>query len=83
VEQKKKSKYPVLTQSQILGNQGEAYVASILSPKCLVRSVGQGADIGIDFYCEWLVDDSDKDNSNKKYRPSLHFLCPKGEIESD
>lgn len=54
---------PKVTSSMRKGNQGESIVAARLTPRCLVRPVTQGTDIGIDLYCETLKGD----------RPFLHF----------
>jgi hypothetical protein len=48
---------------QLKGNFAENIVAEWLSRVCLVRSVTTGTDIGIDLYCEALVENN----------PYLHF----------
>lgn len=50
-----------------IGNAGEHLIGFKLSPYCIVRSVSQGRDTGIDLYCEIL-----KRNS---LALSLHFFC--------
>ena len=52
-----------VSNEQILGNQAEAFVSFKLSQYCLVRPVASGTDIGIDLYCESLIDNN----------PQLHF----------
>ena len=50
-----------------VGLAGEHLVASLLSPYCIVRTVGQGKDSGIDLYCEILKPGT--------LELSLHFFC--------
>ena len=52
-----------ISENQIKGNFGENYVSYILSKYCLVRPVASGTDIGIDLYCELIL--------NRE--PFLHF----------
>lgn len=57
------------TQSKTIhiGNMGEHLIGSLLSQFCIVRSVAQGRDTGIDLYCEILKEES--------LKLSLHFFC--------
>lgn len=54
---------PTISDKQLKGNFAENLVAEWLSRACLVRPVAVGTDIGIDLYCESLVDNN----------PHLHF----------
>lgn len=45
------------------GKLGECYVAYILSKYCVVRNIPSGTDVGIDLYCETILNDA----------PFLHF----------
>jgi hypothetical protein len=54
---------PVVDENRILGNYGVNLVSYILSKYCLVRPVAEGTDIGIDLYCETVVEG----------QPFLHF----------
>lgn len=54
---------PSITNEQLKGNFAENLVAEWISRICLVRPVAVGTDIGIDLYCEAIV------NNN----PYLHF----------
>ncbi len=44
-------------QNRLKGNYAEHLVSVWLSEKCLVRPVVAGTDIGIDLYCEAIIDD--------------------------
>ena len=50
-----------------VGLAGEHLVASVLSPYCIVRTVGQGKDTGIDLYCEIVTPGT--------LELFLHFFC--------
>lgn len=54
---------PTISNKQLKGNFAENLVAEWLSRSCLVRPVAVGTDIGIDLYCESLVENN----------PHLHF----------
>lgn len=54
---------PTISKNQLKGNYAENLVAEWVSRVCLVRPVAAGTDIGIDLYCESLVDNN----------PHLHF----------
>ena len=43
-------------QNRLKGNYAEALATAWLSRKCLIRPVAAGTDIGIDLYCEAVVD---------------------------
>jgi tetratricopeptide (TPR) repeat protein len=43
--------------NQILGNRGENLVSYLLSQYCLVRPVANGTDIGVDLFCETIIED--------------------------
>lgn len=43
-------------ESQMIGNRGEMFVAFLLSQFCLVRQVASGTDVGVDLYCETLIE---------------------------
>jgi hypothetical protein len=45
-----------IAESQIIGSRGEMFVAFLLSQFCLVRPVANGTDVGVDLYCEALVE---------------------------
>lgn len=49
--------------NRLKGNYGASYVAACLSSECLVRPVAAETDVGVDLYCETVVDDN----------PFLHF----------
>lgn len=49
--------------NRLKGNYAQAVVSSWLSRTCLVRPVAEGTDIGIDLYCESVLED----------QPYLHF----------
>lgn len=49
--------------NRLKGNYAEHIVASWLSRVCLVRPVAEGTDIGVDLYCESVIQDT----------PFLHF----------
>lgn len=59
----KKEKAILVDSNRLKGNYAEYLVAQWLSRMCLVRPVAAGTDIGIDLYCESVIDD----------RPFLHF----------
>jgi hypothetical protein len=50
-------------ENRLIGNFGSSYVAAKLSSDCLVRPVAADTDIGIDLYCETVVEGE----------PYLHF----------
>ena len=54
---------PSMSVKQLKGNYAENLVAEWLSRTCLIRPVAAGTDIGIDLYCEALIEGS----------PYLHF----------
>jgi hypothetical protein len=41
---------------QIIGSRGEMFVGFLLSSFCLIRPVANGTDVGVDLYCETLID---------------------------
>lgn len=45
-----------ITVSQINGNKGEALISYLLSHYCLIRQVSSGTDVGVDLYCESIVE---------------------------
>ena len=53
----------VIDTNRLKGNYAQAIVCSWLSRRCLVRSVAEGTDIGVDLYCESVLED----------QPFLHF----------
>ncbi|HSV49198.1 MAG TPA: DUF4365 domain-containing protein [Candidatus Acidoferrales bacterium] len=56
----------VMLDNQLKGNWAEQYISSRLAENgCLIRHVPQGHDIGIDLYCEIIVENT----------PFLHFWC--------
>ena len=59
---------PIVDQNRLIGNEGVAVVATVLSPKCLVRPVSADTDVGIDLYCETLEQITEAER-----RPFLHF----------
>jgi hypothetical protein len=52
-----------VTEETLKGNHGEHFVAQMLSLSCLVRPVVGNTDVGVDLYCESVVDGE----------PFLHF----------
>lgn len=54
---------PQVDTNRLKGNYAQAVVAEWLSRSCLVRPVAEGTDIGVDLYCEAVVDQA----------PYLHF----------
>jgi hypothetical protein len=50
-------------ENRLRGNYAQAVVSSWLSRACLVRPVAEGTDIGIDLYCESVLEG----------QPYLHF----------
>lgn len=54
---------PQVDTNRLKGNYAQAVVAEWLSRSCLVRPVAEGTDIGVDLYCEAVVEQS----------PYLHF----------
>lgn len=54
---------PTVSQNQLTGNYGSSLVAKRLSSECLIRPVAADTDVGIDLYCESLVEGE----------PFLHF----------
>ena len=54
---------PSITNEQLKGNFAENLLAEWISRVCLVRPVAVGTDIGIDLYCESIVENN----------PFLHF----------
>ncbi len=54
---------PIVDQNRLKGNYAESLVASWLSQSCLVRPVAEGTDIGVDLYCEAIIDST----------PFIHF----------
>lgn len=53
----------VVDTNRLKGNHAQAIVSSWLSRMCLVRPVAEGTDIGVDLYCESVLED----------QPFLHF----------
>jgi hypothetical protein len=45
-----------IASNQITGSRGEAFISFLLSNFCLVRPVANGTDVGVDLYCEALID---------------------------
>jgi tetratricopeptide (TPR) repeat protein len=45
-----------ISKSQIIGSRGEMFIAFLMSQFCLVRPVANGTDVGVDLYCEALLD---------------------------
>lgn len=45
-----------VSKSQIIGSRGEMFIAFLMSQFCLVRPVANGTDVGVDLYCEALLD---------------------------
>jgi len=58
--------------SWLKGNYGEHLVAQVLSRSCFVRPVAGHTDIGVDLYCESIIDGS----------PFLHFFAQVKSSES-
>jgi hypothetical protein len=54
---------PKVDTNRLKGNYAQALVAQWLSRSCLVRPVAEGTDIGVDLYCEAVLEES----------PYLHF----------
>jgi len=54
---------PAITKERLKGNYGAAAVMERLSAEALVRPVAADTDVGVDLYCETVVD----------YKPHLHF----------
>jgi hypothetical protein len=52
----KAPKYKRITNNQLIGSRGESFVSFLLSKYCLVRPVANGTDIGVDLYCESLIE---------------------------
>ena len=61
---------PSVDVNRLKGNYAQTLVSTWLSRMCLVRPVAEGTDIGIDLYCEAIVDGV----------PYLHFWV---QVESD
>jgi hypothetical protein len=53
-----KTKLPKVPKSFRIGNRGEAYLEFIMSKHCLMHKIAGYKDVGIDYLCEWLVEDS-------------------------
>jgi len=45
-----------INKGQIAGTRGEMFVGFLLSSHCLVRPVANGTDVGVDLYCEALIE---------------------------
>jgi len=54
---------PVVDLNRLKGSYGAACVSARLSSECLVRTVSEGTDIGVDLYCETVAEG----------KPFLHF----------
>jgi hypothetical protein len=54
---------PTVSQERLKGNYGAALVTARLSGECLVRPVAADTDVGVDLYCETVVEG----------QPFLHF----------
>jgi hypothetical protein len=54
---------PTVDEKRLLGNYGAGLVSYRLSKDCLVRSVTNDTDVGVDLYCESVAED----------QPFLHF----------
>lgn len=54
---------PIADTNRLKGNYGAAYVSARLSSECLVRPVAAETDVGVDLYCETVVEG----------KPFLHF----------
>ena len=53
-----RKKLPKVPESFRIGNRGEAYLEFIMSRHCLMHKIAGYKDVGIDYLCEWLVEDS-------------------------
>lgn len=53
-----KFRIPKVQKSFRIGNRGEAYLEFIMSKHCLMHKIAGYKDVGIDYLCEWLVEDS-------------------------
>ena len=53
-----RTRLPKVPDSFRIGNRGEAYLEFILSRHCLMHKIAGYKDVGIDYLCEWLVEDS-------------------------
>ena len=53
----------LVDRNRLKANHAEAAVTGWLSRVCLIRPVSAGTDIGVDLYCESVLED----------RPFLHF----------
>ena len=53
-----KYQLPKVPESFKIGNRGEAFLEFIMSKHCLMHKIAGYKDIGIDYICEWLVEDS-------------------------
>ena len=51
-------KLPKVPDSYRIGNRGEAYLEFIMSKHCLMHKIAGYKDIGIDYLCEWLVENN-------------------------
>lgn len=60
-------------ENRFKGNHAQATVSAWLSRKCLVRPVAEGTDIGMDLYCESILDGN----------PFLHFWAQVKAIPAD
>jgi hypothetical protein len=58
--------------NRLKGNYSQNTVSALLSRTCLVRPVAEGTDIGVDLYCESVLDQS----------PHLHFWAQVKTISS-
>ena len=64
---------PVVDTNRLKGNYAQAVVSAWLSRACLVRPVAEGTDIGIDLYCESVLEG----------QPFLHFWAQVKAIPRD
>jgi hypothetical protein len=53
-----RTRLPKVPESFRIGNRGEAYLEFIMSRHCLMHKIAGYKDVGIDYRCEWLVEDS-------------------------
>lgn len=62
-----------IDQNRLKGNYAEAIVSEWVSRSCLIRPVAEGTDIGVDLYCEAVIENS----------PYLHFWAQVKSISHD
>jgi hypothetical protein len=55
---KSNTNLPKVPESFRIGNRGEAFLEFIMSKHCLMHKIAGYKDIGIDYICEWLVENS-------------------------